>query len=255
MRAGEGSDGPAPGTGPSPGRIAHPDCQHRPDSAARTAPARPGLSLARKPSYKPAARGSSATGPRPWQRSPVPRPVLHSLFALASGLLAVGCDVRDEQARSGPADAWLETTAMRLASPTATLVDRPANSAVECCDGFETGARRASEAGLPLLLVFRASWCRWSADLVDAVLADERLASAGGRFVCASIDADRDAATCRSFGVSAFPTVIVLDAERREQFRASGAAARQGLAAALEGVLARPRSRVARTPSATAARE
>jgi hypothetical protein len=45
--------------------------------------------------------------------------------------------------------------------------------------------------------------------------------------------------------VAAFPTVIVLDADRREQFRASGAAARQGLATALEGVLARPRSRVA----------
>lgn len=193
--------------------------------------------------------------PLPRQRSPVPRPFLHSLLALACGLLVAGCDVRDEQARSGPADAWLETTAMRLASPAATLADRPANSAVECCDGFETGARRASEAGLPLVLVFRASWCRWSADLMDTVVADQRLASVGGRFICASIDADRDATVCRSFGVAAFPTVVVLDADRREQFRASGAAVRQGLATALEGVLARPRSRVARTPSDAAARE
>ncbi len=208
---------------------------------------RPGLSLPAAPSYKPVATGILRRRSAPRQRSLVPRPSPHSLLALACGLIAAGCDVRDEQARPGPAAAWLETTAMRLSSPAATLAARPANPAIECCDGFENGSRRASEAGLPLLLVFRARWCRWSGDLVDAVVADERLASAGGRFICASIDADRDAATCRSFGVAMFPTVIVLDADRREQFRASGAAARQGLATALEGILARPRSRVARS--------
>ena len=176
----------------------------------------------------------------------MPRPSLPYHIALACSLAATGCDVRDEEARTEPAAAWLETTAMRLAEPTATLANRPATSGVECCDGFETGSRRASEAGLPLLLVFRASWCRWSGDLVDAVVADDRLATAGGRVICASIDADRDAAVCRSFGVAAFPTVIVLDANRREEFRATGAAAHQGLATALEGVLARPRERIAR---------
>ena len=212
----------------------------RPQAAVR-----PGLSLPAAPSYKPVATGILRRRSAPRQRSPVPRPSPHSLLALACGLIAAGCDVRDEQARPGTAAAWLETTALRLSSPAATLAARPANPAIECCDGFENGSRRATEAGLPLLLVFRARWCRWSGDLVDAVVADERLANAGGRFICASIDADRDAAVCRSFGVAAFPTVIVLDADRREQFRASGAAARQGLATALEGVLARPRSRVA----------
>jgi hypothetical protein len=215
----------------------------------------PGLSTPADPSYKPVARGSSAAAPLPRQRPPVPRPSLPYHIALAAGLLAAGCDVRDEEARTGPAAAWLESTTIRLASPTAPLASRPNGSGVECCDGFEAGSRRASEAGVPLLLVFRASWCRWSGDLVEAVLADARLATAGGRFICASIDADRDAAVCRSFGVAAFPTVIVLDADRREQFRASGAAARQGLASALEGVVARPRARVARTPPAAGSRE
>lgn len=216
---------------------------------------RPGLSIPTPPSYKPVARGSSAAGPLPRQRSSVPRPFQPRPIALACSLLAVGCDVRDEEARIGPAAAWLESTTNRLSSPSTPLASRPASASVECCDGFETGSRRASEAGLPLLLVFRASWCRWSGELVDAVLADERLATAGGRFICASIDADHDTAVCRSFGVAAFPTVIVLDADRREQFRASGAAARQGLAAALEGVLARPRSRVARTLPTAGSRE
>jgi len=185
----------------------------------------------------------------------MPRPSLRFLVALACGCWATGCDVRDEQARSGPTDAWLETTVRRLASPAAGRADRPTSRTIECCEGFETGSRRASEAGLPLLLVFRASWCRWSGDLVDAVVADERLADAGGRFVCAAIDADRDAAVCRSFGVAAFPAVILLDADRRERFRAVGGAARQGLAAALEGVLDQPRARVARVPSDQGGRE
>lgn len=177
----------------------------------------------------------------------MPSPLPRVAVALACCLLAAGCDVRDEQARRWPTAAWLETTAQRLAAPSAALDERPTDSAIECCDGFDHGSRRAGEAGLPLVLVFRASWCRWSGDLVDAVLADDRLAAAGGRFICATIDADRDAAVCRSFGVAAFPTVILLDADRREQFRASGAAAREGLVVAVEGVLARPRPRVART--------
>lgn len=169
-------------------------------------------------------------------------------FALGCGLLAAGCDVRDEQARSGPATPWLESTARRLAEPVPPEVARPTGGRIECCDGFETGSRRAAEAGLPLVLVFRATWCRWSGDLMETLLADGRLAALGGRFVCASIDADREAALCRSFGVSGFPTVILLDAERREQFRATGTAARLGLAAAVETAVLRPRPRVAGLP-------
>jgi hypothetical protein len=182
------------------------------------------------------------------QPSPVPRCLPILCFALGCALLAAGCDVRDEQARSGPATPWLESTARRLATPVAPEVARPMGGRVECFDGFEAGSRRAAEAGLPLMLVFRATWCRWSGDLMETVLADGRLAALGGRFVCVSIDADREAAICRSFGVGAFPTVILLDADRREQFRATGAAARQGLAAAVETAVLRPRSRVAGLP-------
>jgi hypothetical protein len=156
-------------------------------------------------------------------------------FALGCGLLAAGCDVRDEQARSGPATPWLESTARRLAEPVPPEVARPTGGRIECCDGFETGSRRAA-------------WCRWSGDLMETLLADGRLAALGGRFVCASIDADREAALCRSFGVSGFPTVILLDADRREQFRATGTAARLGLAAAVETAVLRPRPRVAGLP-------
>jgi predicted DsbA family dithiol-disulfide isomerase len=52
-----------------------------------------------------------------------------------------------------------------------------------------------------------------------------------------TIDADRDAATCRDFGVTAFPTVVVIDAEGQERYRATGAEAAVDLAATLEHVL------------------
>jgi hypothetical protein len=170
-------------------------------------------------------------------------------LVLGCGLLAAGCEVRDEQARSGPATPWLESTVRRLAAPAASDVARPTGGRVECCDGFEAGSRRALEAGLPLVLVFRATWCRWSGDLAETVLADSRLAALGGRFVCVSIDADREPAICRSFNVGEYPTLVVLDANRQEQFRAAGAAAHLGLAAAVETVLGRPRPRVAGLPS------
>ncbi|MFM8414681.1 MAG: thioredoxin family protein [Planctomycetota bacterium] len=166
-------------------------------------------------------------------------PVRRLLGMAACGCLLGGCEVRDEEARTGPPAAWYETIARRLDSGAAEpRVRTPTAGGVECIDGFAAGARRAREGGLPMLLVFRAAWCRWSGDLVESVLGDERMASAAGRVVCVSVDADREPAICRSFGVQTFPTVLVLDTDRRERFRATGAAARRGLPAAIEAACA-----------------
>lgn len=179
---------------------------------------------------------------------------LHPLPALlAACLLLAGCDVRDEEARRGTGSLWMTAALERLAGPR----PRPAadtaagGRGIEYIDGYAAGSRRAADAGLPMLLVFRANWCRWSQELVAETLADPRLAGLSGRIVAVSVDADRDAAACRSFGVRVFPTAIVLDRERRERFRASGVDARVGLAAAVaEALEAEPR-RVAGQPAAT----
>lgn len=178
-------------------------------------------------------------------------PIRRLLAIAACGIPLLGCEVRDEQPRSGPSAAWLETMARRLGDRPAKVAARTGGG-VECIDGFAAGSRRATDARLPMLLVFRASWCRWSGDLVESVLADSRMAAAPGRVVCVAIDADREAAVCRSFGVRAFPTLIVLDADRQERFRATGAAARSGLAAALETAVAPAAGRVAELPDRTA---
>jgi len=165
-------------------------------------------------------------------------------------LLFAGCDVRDEEARRGAAGLSLTTAVERMAGPSQRAPAGPAAAGrgVEYVDGYAAGSRRAADAGLPMLLVFRASWCRWSQELVADTLADPRLTGLSGRLVAVSVDADRDAAACRSFGVRVFPTAIVLDRDRRECFRASGGAARAGLAVAVESALAAEPRRVAGQP-------
>lgn len=149
-----------------------------------------------------------------------------------------GCEVRDELAVPPAAD-W----------PARPVVDArplfPAAApltAVEYVAGYDSGLRRAAEDGRPLLMVFRGSWCRWSAELTHGTLADPRIVAASRQFVCVAVDADRDAATCRRFAVDRFPTVLLLDAAGTERFRVTGSTA-AGLADAMAELLAAPTAR------------
>jgi hypothetical protein len=176
-----------------------------------------------------------------------------ALLVAAVSIAASGCSMRDEQAVSGGEGRWW--SAAQAGPGAGGLMPTPAvpvtTPAIEYVEGFEAGAKRATDAGLPMVLVFRAAWCRWSGELVQAAVADPRIVECARRFVCVAVDADRDAATCRAFAVQAFPTVIVLDADRTERYRATGSSAVSGLAAAMGDVLAtgpRP-GRVARDGS------
>jgi hypothetical protein len=176
------------------------------------------------------------------------------VVALAAAV--AGCTVRDEQAASGGDGRWWAAAPSR---PAGGLIGNgaatpPATPSIDYVDGYEVGSRRAAETGLPMLLVFRATWCRWSGELVQAAVADPRVVRLSRRFVCAAVDADRHADTCRQFGVQAFPTVIMLDPTGTERFRATGSAVSAQIAAAMDGMLAdqsRPR-RIATGPSGAA---
>ncbi|MFM1903165.1 MAG: hypothetical protein RLZZ440_1065 [Planctomycetota bacterium] len=184
----------------------------------------------------------------------MPRPFLFRhpslLLALAAATAGwTGCELRDEEPPRPTAADWAPAAAERLATVIRSRDQLPqATDRLECVEGFAAGSRRAADAGLPLLLIFRAAWCPWSDEFATMAAADAALLAAADRFVCASVDADRDAAVCRSFGVRAFPTVIALDAARRERFRATGAAARERLSAAVAALVAEPPPRVAGDP-------
>lgn len=149
--------------------------------------------------------------------------------------LAGGCDVRDE-----PVATVADTALWPAASPGQPPVPRdgaagPATQ-VEYVEGYESAARRAAAEGRPLLLVFGASWCRWSGELARGPLTDRHVVERSRDFVCVFVDADREPKTCGSFGVDAFPTVIVVDADGHERFRATGRGGVDGLGEALEAV-------------------
>ena len=150
-------------------------------------------------------------------RSPIPRAFPPAPLALGSWLLASllsGCDIHDEPVR--PAAT---TTDQLLRADTPLLVDMLSRDSaapaikpttLEYVDGFDAGLRRAASESKPLLVICRAAWCRWSAEMTQGTLSDPRIIRLASRFVCVMIDADRHADTCRSLGVTAFPTVIVL---------------------------------------------
>jgi hypothetical protein len=152
--------------------------------------------------------------------------------ACLAAMLAAGCQVRDEPVKSPDGQAFWPRTAR---APAGDTTGREA-AEVAYVDDYEAASRRARAEGRPLLLVFRASWCRWSGELARGPLAEPRLVALTRRCVCTQVDADRDAATCRAFAVAAFPTVIVVAADGRECFRGTGAAVTVGLAAALDAV-------------------
>jgi hypothetical protein len=175
------------------------------------------------------------------------------LVAVAAS--AVGCTVRDEAAAPAVDGQWWATASARpqggglIAAGPTTPATAPA---IDYVDGFDAGSRRASESGQPMLVVFRAAWCRWSGELVQGAVADPAVVRLSRRFVCVAVDADRHADACRKFGVNAFPTVILLDADGTERFRATGATAITHVAAAMNDVAATPArpKRIATTPAA-----
>ncbi len=160
--------------------------------------------------------------------------------------LAAGCEVRDELA-APPPRGWQAVSAADSRPLRAAVTASP--TAIEYVEGCDSGLRRAAEDRRPVLMVFRAAWCGWSAELAREALADPRLVGLSRRFVCVAIDADRDAAACRRFAVDRFPTVLLLDVTGVERFRTTGSTA-AGLVDAMAGLLA-DRGRLAAEPPAT----
>lgn len=240
---------------PRPRQACFPATRGRPEARAacgflpgfpRSPPLRqPGLPRRRTTGYHPPLPHLSMAMPAfiasPFTRHPRHLPGWIAVGSCAVMGFTVGCSVRDEQVRPAAAtrawsDAALEAS-RRDAEPRPEATDI---RGIEYVEGYAAGRRRATAEGLPMLLVFRATWCRWSGELAHGPLADRGVVTAARRFVCVTIDADRDADTCRDFGVTGFPTVIVVDAAGQERFRATGAAAAGRLALVMRELLGSP---------------
>ncbi len=152
---------------------------------------------------------------------------------MAACLLAlVGCDIRDEAVLPVMPDLLVGGAEMAAGSG--------AGHGIECVSGYEAGLKRAAAERKPLLLIFKANWCRFSAELTQRTLADERVVGLSRRSVCVMVDADHDADICRQFGVKAFPTLVILPVDGGEPIRKTGRPTAAAVAADLEKALDPP---------------
>lgn len=153
--------------------------------------------------------------------------------ALAACLLAlVGCDIRDEAVLPVMPDLLVGGANMASGSD--------ATHDIEYVSGYEAGLARAAAERKPLVLVFKASWCLFSAEFTQRTLADERVVGLSRRSVCVMVDADHDADVCRQFGVKAFPTLVILPIDGGAPIRTTGRPSAAAVAANLEKAIDPP---------------
>jgi thiol:disulfide interchange protein len=162
---------------------------------------------------------------------------IHRLLARAGAMAAclfalVGCDIRDEAVLPVMPDLLVGGAEMAAGSG--------AGHGIEYVSGYEAGLKRAAAERKPLLLIFKANWCRFSAELTQRTLANERVIGLSRRSVCVMVDADRDADICRQFGVKAFPTLVILPVDGGEPIRKTGRPTAAAVAADLEKALDPP---------------
>lgn len=157
--------------------------------------------------------------PPPASRAVNRSAVIRLLLAAMVASVHSGCEVRDEVGARPPVERHVAGAA-RLLDRVPTGVSRPVvgttdpriTATVEFVEGYEAGVRRARAEGRPMVLVFKAGWCRHSGMLLQRTLLDPRVVALSRRYVCVAIDADREPEVCRRYAVSAFPTLIVVDA-------------------------------------------
>lgn len=149
---------------------------------------------------------------------------LPPLLVVSAVLLVMwgGFEIRDEGVES-PAPRPVRTRASGT---------EPGKS-IAYVEGYEAGLRRAMLENRPLLIVFRASWCHWCAELARNALVDRRLVGLSRHFICVAIDADRHMADCQRLGVKAFPTVVVASPEGEERRRWKGCPSADELVSAM----------------------
>lgn len=162
------------------------------------------------------------------------RPSVGKWLSIAAVLAATGCDVYDEPVRP-VADREAVPGWNGLAEGQRPFaIGRPAG--IEFVEGYPSAVARAELERKPLLVLFRASWCRWCVEMTAKVLSEQQVVQRSRRFICVAVDADRDPDICRTHGVRGYPTILVISPDGREIVRRTGKVALKTLVAMLDDV-------------------
>ena len=149
-----------------------------------------------------------------------------------------GCDIYDEPAQPAaerdPSRGWSSLADGQRSYALAS--GKP--TGIEYVEGYESAVTRAGLERKPLLILFRAGWCRWCGEMTSQVLASREVVEHSRRFICVAVDADRDRAVCRAHGVRGFPTILLVSADGRELARRTGKVSPDALVGMLDEVVA-----------------
>ena len=174
-----------------------------------------------------------------------PRAAYRKFIALTVALAIApfcGCDIRDEQVQRPDSSSGnlLMPPDTQLGSGLWARGQGVAAASIEYSDDYATGLTRAKAENKPLLLIFRARWCRWSGEMVQETLIDSRIVSLSKQFVCVLVDADHDSHVARVLNVKRFPTVLVVGLNGQERSRTTGRSAVATLAETMRDGLRSP---------------
>ena len=84
------------------------------------------------------------------------------------------------------------------------------------------GRQAAARHGLPCLLFFTAEWCTYCHQMEATAFTNDTVGALADGFVCILIDADREPALCRHYGISGFPTIQFIAPDGRMLHRLVG---------------------------------
>ncbi len=89
-------------------------------------------------------------------------------------------------------------------------------------EDFELGQRRAQNLGQNMLVDFYTDRCKWCKVLDDSVYTDSKVIQMSTEMVFVKVDADKDTLNTRKYGISGYPTIVLMKPDSQEIDRIYG---------------------------------
>jgi len=87
---------------------------------------------------------------------------------------------------------------------------------------FEMGQVKAQNLGQDMVVDFYTDWCKWCKIMDDSVFVDPNVIQLSAEMVFAKINAEEDTVTAKKYGVSGYPTIVLMKPDGEEIDRIYG---------------------------------